>query len=490
MPDLITSSVQINTHWLQENILNYSDDVKQFTLHYSVRKSHLTGVFLYRQGQTDLERIEKNFLTLLEDCLTSPPLPSSMEELVQQLKQPDVLAKKSWSETIPLLFQGQAVILIDTFEGALVVDEIISTGRMPDEPPIETSVRGPRDGFVEELTTNLSLVRKRLPTEQLACEFYTIGKRSKTQIAFMYLRGTAKPELVNAIRDRLKQIDIEFLAGPAHLEEYMEDKGFSFFPKLDFTERPQRAVYALNEGRIALLIDGNPVAILAPVTLWQQLVSVDDYLDRYPISFLTRPLRVIGIAIALFLPALYVASTEYHQDTIPIFLLISLVNAHKGVPFPTPLETLVMLLMFELFREAGLRLPRVAGQTIGILGTVVVGDAAVRAGIAGTVVIVVIGVTAVATFAVPNYSLAGSISIIRVLILVMASFFGYIGMVISVIFIIGHLANLQPFGVPYLAPFSPFIKRDWTDAIIRAKWTKMNHPKKHLSSEYTKPKRG
>ncbi|MHB1628553.1 MAG: spore germination protein, partial [Bacilli bacterium] len=396
----IPKSLETSQNWLQEHVLSRCQDVKPFSfLLGDDPAAHFVRAWgVYLDGSTDLERIMQTFMPLLQETFNRGPY-RSLYEFRDHLRTTDASVAQTWGRAVEALFSGQALLFLDGYEGALTVDNTKKPERAPDDPPIETSIRGPRDGLVENIVHNVALIRKRLPTPNLCCEYFFIGRRSHTRIALLYMQDVARTSLVEAIRRRLRAAsDMDELTESAHLEELLEDRAFTLFPTFDSTQRADKSAAVLCEGRVVLVTDNLPTALIAPATLLQLLQSVDDYQDRFPFATMTRVLRWVGLFVSLILPSIYVASTEYHQDTLPAFLLLSLISAHRGVPFPTPLEAFMMLGIFELFREAGLRLPRAAGQTVGIIGTVVVGDAAVRAGLASTGMLVVMGVTAVSTF--------------------------------------------------------------------------------------------
>ncbi|KUO96237.1 spore germination protein [Ferroacidibacillus organovorans] len=483
----ISPSLEENETWLRDDILSDCEDIKDVSMVWDVGGKMRRSLFFYMEGTTDLKQLGKTFFRELEPLLAQC-VEEKFVDVVKRLRIPEVTYHEQWESVLSLLFHGTGVFFLDGWAGALVVEQVAKPARSIEEPAMETAIRGSHDGFVEDVMQNLALLRMRLPTSNVACKFFEIGSLTRTRVALVYQKDTASSELVSTIQTRLHAIQVDELTESAHLEELLEDRKFTIFPQFDYTERPSKLAAILSEGRIGLIQDTSATVLIAPVTLMQLLQAPDDYNDRFPFVVVVRILRMIGLSISLFLPAGYVAATEYHQDTIPAFLLISLINAHKGVPFPTPLEAIIMLGLFELFREAGLRLPRAAGQTIGLLGTVVVGDAAVKAGIASAGMIAVVGITAISTYVVPNYTLANVITIIRMAMLILASFMGYVGILIGAILLIGHLASLNPMGVSYLAPFSPFVWEDWRDYIIRVKWTRMR--KKSAGQSQTRKRSG
>jgi len=475
-PALISSVLTDNETWLRVNILANCQDVKTLSMSWTVDQAVKQSLFLYLEGTTDMKQLGLTFFRELEPLLNRTS-ENTLVESMNQLHVPEVTHHELWEPVIASLFRGAGIFFLDGLAGALVIKQSAKPLRSPEEPATEMTIRGAHDGFGEDVTQNLALLRMRLPTPQLACEFFEVGSITKTRVALLFLRDVVDRELISTIRIRLNAIQVEELTESAHLEELLEDHKFTLFPHWDYTERPAKLAAILTEGRIGILQDTSSTALIAPVSLMQWLQAPDDYNDRFPFAAFARTLRMMGMLISLFLPAIYVAATEFHQDTIPVFLLITLVNSHKGVPFSTPLEAFIMLGLFELFREAGLRLPRSAGQTIGLLGTVVVGDAAVKAGIASSGMITVVGITAISAYVVPNYTLSNALPIVRMIMLILASFMGYVGLIIGGILLIGHWASLNSYGASYLAPYSPFIWNDWKDYIIRVKWTRMRKKK-------------
>jgi len=344
-------------------------------------------------------------------------------------------------------------------------------GREPEESTMEVSLKGPRDGFVEKLETNLALVRRRLRTPDLRCEFMTIGSKTKTEIVLLHLAGKASKSLVDEARRRLQSIDIEALYGASQLEELISDRPRSLFPLVDYIGRPDYVVQTLMSERVVVLVDGSPSAIIAPATLTLLIKSPEDtHLPYYFVS-LERLLRLLGLVLALCVPGFWVALSSFNTDQLPFNLLATVSISRAGLPLSVPLEMFLMLTMFELFREAGVRLPRPVGQTVSVVGGLIVGDAAIRAGLTSPTMLVTAAVTAVATFTLVNQSLNGSVSVLRLFILALSSVLGLFGFFIGLFAVIVYICSLESFGHPYMLPIAPIKWKKVLGALIQLPWS-------------------
>jgi len=363
------------------------------------------------------------------------------------------------------ILDGRLVIFLPGHAHAFVLDLANPPRRVPEEAPTEVSIRGPRDGFVEDVIVNVALVRKRLRTTSLACEHFAIGKRSMVRAVLLYIKDIARPEMIATVRERLKHIDIDAIQSSDQLENRLTGLRLSLLPIFHYSGRPDHVAAALLRGRFAILIDGVPTASIAPANLFFLLTSPEDLHNHFLNILVGRALRFLGLVVSLFLPGLYIAVTTYHPDQIPLTLLATITVARKGVPVPAPVEAFLMLLAFELFREAGVRLPRAIGQTLTVVGGLIIGDAAIRAGMTSPSLLVVIATTAVATFAIANRSLAGTVGLLRIGVLVASSLLGVYGFILSAFAIIVLFASTRSFGVPYLTPISPFNAGDALEAL-------------------------
>jgi spore germination protein len=362
---------------------------------------------------------------------------------------------------------GDTGILIDLDNSALMLGIRGSNMRSVSEPETEAVVRGPREGFIENLRTNTSMLRRKLKTPRLKMKSETIGKHSNTSIVIAYVEGLCDPALVKELEQRLQKIDTDAIYESGYIEEFIQDSAYSPFPQLQYTERPDMAAFALTNGRIALFVDGSPMVLILPAVFWDFLQASEDVYERFQIGTLLRWLRYIFLLVSLFTPALYVAVTTFHQDMLPTNLLLSVAAAREAIPFPAVVEALLMEVTFEALREAGIRLPKTVGQAVSILGALVVGQAAVEAGIVSAPMVIVVSITGIASFTIPKFNGAIAIRMLRFPITIIASLFGIFGIILSIMVILGHMANLRSFGTPYLSPFAPMSASDLKNILNR-----------------------
>ena len=368
------------------------------------------------------------------------------------------------------MFSGEILIFFQLSQQLFALPLADIPNRSPEESSFEISLRGPRDGFVEDLATNVALIRKRLRTESLSYEEFTIGKRSQTKVALMYIENIINPELVSLVRKRLNEINIETLISNQQLEELISKGKFRLFPLTHYTSRPDFCVGSLNQGRFIVLMNGSPTVLIAPTTLLLQIKAAED--SSLPFIFVSfeRLLRVFGLACAILLPGFWVALSAYNIDQLPFPLLATVSISRLGLPVSVALEMFLMLGLFELFRESGVRLPQAVGQTVAVVGGLIVGDAAIRAGLTSPTMLVIAAVTSVASYTLVNQSLTGVVSIIRLFILILSSILGIYGLLIGLIFVTFWVSSLESFGVPYMNELSPPSLSKLTDSIIKIPW--------------------
>ncbi len=371
---------------------------------------------------------------------------------------------------------GDTVLLVNGSDKAFIINSKGWDKRSVEEPASEAVVRGPRESFIENLRTNTSLIRRKIKNPALTMETMTVGKRTRTNISIAYIRGVAKPELIQTVKKRIKAINTDSILESGYIEQFIEDSPASIFATIGYTEKPDVAAAKLLEGRVAILVDGTPFVLTAPMLFIETFQSAEDYYFRPYYATLIRIIRFIAFAITILAPALYVAITTFHQELIPTDLLFTMAKAREGVPFPAFVESLIMMITFEILREAGIRLPRPVGQALSIVGALVIGESAVSAGLIGAPMVIVVAITAVSGFVVPN--LADSGSVLRFILLVLGGTFGGYGITIGMLGTLVHLLSLESFGSAYFAPFAPFDLEDSKDAVIRAPlWLMINRPK-------------
>jgi len=348
-----------------------------------------------------------------------------------------------------LLYTGNVLLFFEE-DGLLISSNIAKKpNRNPEDTNISAPVKGPRDNFIEDISVNIALIRKRIPTNSLCVEKFELGKRSKTTVALLYFDDIASKETLSSVRRQLLKVDTDIVVSGDLLMENVNKSG-NLFPRFDYTGRPDHTIQSLSTGRFVIFIDGVAYATITPVSLLLLLKTSEDNESPPIYASMERLLRLTGMAIGILLPAFWIALTTFHQDQLPLLLLATVVQANTGLPLPSIIEMLIMLFMFEIFREAGLRLPSKLGGTIGVVGGLIIGDAAIQAGLTSPAMIVIIATSSIATTTLVNQSIVTAVSVLRIWFILLTAFFGLFGFFISFFFTILYLSNIRTFGVPYL----------------------------------------
>ncbi|MBM7608439.1 spore germination protein [Lysinibacillus composti] len=371
-------------------------------------------------------------------------------------------------EVINAILSGNAVFLLDGVNTVLVMGTTGYETRSIEEPQSEAVVRGPRTGFIENIDKNITLIRRELKDPNLRFDVHEVGRRSKQKVVVCSIAGIVNPDILNEVNRRIKTIDIDAAPDSGFVEQWIEDSFLSPIPQILDTERPDHVTYSVLQGKVAILVDGSPFALIAPVMLGEPLQSIEDYSQRWAIGTLLRLLRFLSIFISLFLPAIYVALTSYHPGMLPTKLAFSIAATREGVPFPSIFEALLMAVTFEILQEAGIRLPKAIGSTIGIVGGIVIGDVAVSAGIVSPAMVIITSLTAIASFTTPNYSLATGLRVLRFGLLAAASILGLYGIILVFIMMCIHIVNLKSMGVPFSSPIAPYFLGNLKNLLIRS----------------------
>lgn len=444
------------------------------------------AIVTYIEGLVDKESLDDHVLSPLMRYggMLSPAGPgdSSPDGMIDHLKlrvleDSQLKITTSIRELVDGLLHGDTGLLVQGETRGLVISWRAYEKRDVDEPETESVIRGPREGFVEHLRSNTALLRRRLRTHQLKLEPVRVGRLSRTDVVVCYIQGLASPEIVTEAKRRLARIDIDGIIDSTMIEELIEDDPYSPFPQAIPTERPDIVAASLLEGRIAILVDGSPFALIVPATLWSLLQASEDYYERYYIGTFLRGLRYALALVALLGPALYVAITTFHQEMLPTQLLLTVAATREGIPFPSVVEALMMEMMFEALREAGVRLPRNVGQAVSIVGALVIGQAAVQAGLVSAPMVIIVAITGIASFTFPRFNLGVTVRLLRFPMMFLASTFGLYGIVIGVLAIMIHVASLRSFGVPYAAPVGPLVPPALRDIVIRPPtWWRARRP--------------
>jgi spore germination protein KA len=372
---------------------------------------------------------------------------------------------------------GGCGIYIDGVSIAFAADVKGWQARGVERPNTELVIRGPQEGFNESLRGNTSMIRKRLKDENLIVENLQMGRRSKTPCSMLYIRDIANDSLVNEVRRRLKNIKVDYILDTGELEQLIEDNPFLPTPQIMATERPDRVSAMLTEGKVAIVLNGSPFVLVVPITNNDLVHSAEDAYVRFPYANLLRFVRTCAVFLSLLFPSIYIAITNFHHEMIPTDLLLAIAGAREKVPFPTIVEVLIMELSFELIREAGIRIPGPIGPTLGIIGALILGQAAVAANIVSPILIIVVAVTGIGSFAIPNFSAAFAFRILRFGFIILAGLTGFLGIATGVFLLGIWVASAKSFGVPYIAPYAPRTSSGFGGEILKAPlWKEETQP--------------
>ena len=382
----------------------------------------------------------------------------------------DVKELSDIDEVIMGIMIGDGVVLIDGYNKAVKIKSQGYPRMGVTETEMEKVMRGSKEGFSDSVKTNTALVRRRIRSDKLKVKEKIIGNISNTTVAIVYADGVARDSVLQEIDKRLSSLKIEGLMDTGIIEQLTEESQLSPFPQYQTTERPDKAAMEILNGRVALFVDNTPVALLLPTSYGSFFQTADDYYNRFQIVSFERIIRYVAAIIAMTFPAFYLAAINYHPEILPTNLIMTLQAARVNIPFPAFIEVLIMELSFELLREAGVRIPGPMGSTIGIVGGLIIGQAAVSAGVVSPIIVIVVAVTALASFAIPNDELSSAFRLLKYFAIVLAAFYGFFGIIMALLFVVGHLCRLKSFGFPYMMPYVAADvnkKRDLKDSVIR-----------------------
>ncbi|GAB6099677.1 spore germination protein [Halanaerocella petrolearia] len=493
----LTTNLKENKEILKK-LIGESNDVvfREFNL---AGKEEFPALLIYIDGLVNNDLLNLNLISpLLNDLEEEELINNSPEERINLIQDSVITISgvnqhKKLSKMLKLILSGDSLLLIDGLAKGLLISSRGWDARGISEPTTESVIRGPRDGFTENLRTNTAHIRRRLRDPRLRIKSHTVGQRSKTDISIIYIEDVTNQHIVDEITKRVTNIEVDGVLESGYIEQFVEDTPFSPFPQLQNTERPDKAVGNLLEGRIIIIVDGTPFALIAPAVFDQFYHSPEDYYQRFIIASLIRIIRFIGGAISLVLPALYISLTSFHIEMIPTVFMLSIAGGRAQVPLPSYLEAFLMEGIIELLREASVRLPNLIGSTIGIVGALIIGNAAVQAGLVSPGMVIIVALTTLGSFTTPNYSAAIAIRVLRFVLMALASSFGLYGLILGLIIITVHLASLKSFGIPYLTPYAPSRLNDLKDSIIRFPlWKMIARPKamRTQDSDKQKPNEG
>lgn len=501
IPDIIAKLRQANTDPSDKTVTQDSSSKQvqydyKYTIHKNINDNIATmqaifsknADFIIREFVIGIHKQTKAFLVfidglgdkkLIDEYIVKPLLVNIRiidpeekllaKDLVWNLKKHvfnavEVTEEQSLNEVLDAILTGNTALFIDGYETVFIISAKGGETRSIKEPETEMVVRGSREGFVETLRVNTSLIRRIIKNPKLTIEHFRLGKETHTDINIAYIEGVANPKIVEEVKKRLNKIDKNSIASSGYLERLIEDAPYSFFSTIANSERPEKVTGKILEGRVAIIVNGTPFVMTVPHLFIENFQVTEDYGSKFYFSSLVRLLRLLAFFITVASPALYVAVETFHQEMLPTVLLITAAAARKGIPFPAFLETLIMSVVFELLRESGVRLPRQIGQAVSIVGALVVGDAVVRAGIISAPMVIIGAITTITSFLVP--SLLEALIFFRLLLLLLSATLGLYGFIVGVIIMLAHMCSLRSFGIPYLTPLIPVILKDLRDSFI------------------------
>lgn len=381
-------------------------------------------------------------------------------------------------EVIENILKNQVVLEYN--ERFLCVDLEKYPMRTPTEPPTSPNIYGPREGFVEAIQVNLSLIRKRLPSKNLVIENMNVGRETNTKICLLYLKSIAEKKIVKEIKKKIKKIDIDGVVDSYYIADFLKARPHSIFEQTGFQEKPDVVVAKMLEGRVAILVDGSPIVLTLPYMIFEDLQSSNDYYTNYVYVNIVRIIRTIGIIFATIVPGLYLSIRLYSYTALPLNYVIIVANSTKNLPFTPVVEILLILLLFQILYEVSLRLPQYLGLATSIVGALVLGDTGVKAGLISPPGVIVVAVSIMAIYTIPSQ--ASQLTILRAVFVVLGATLGIFGIIAGTVYIINYINSLNEYGTPYLAPFSPKIQADLKDGLFKRPLVDMKKRPKALGS--------
>jgi spore germination protein KA len=459
------------------NILLYLDELKKsfsypLNSDFVIRELYIkalntNAVLVFLKGMTNFDTIERQILRPLMEDTIGNNLEDKLTLLVKNILPVQGINKVSDFKTIKEdILSGSTILLVDGYKEAISMITFGYEHRGVEAPQNENVLKGPKEAFIESGLVNRSLIRKQLRDESLITESISIGERSPSEVYMMYLKDIANADLIDKVKSRISEVKIDNLKAISELEQHIEDRPYSLVPTILFTERPDRAATFLSEGHIVLLKDNSPFSLVLPATFWSFFHTPEDQYQRWAYGNFLRIIRFLALMVALFTPAIYIAVTNFHVETIPTDLLLAMAATRERVPLPVILEILLMEASFEILREAGIRIPTPIGPTIGIVGALILGQAAVEANLVSPILVVIVALTGLSSFAIPETSVNYLVRISRFIFLLASSTLGFFGFGLCTVVFISYIATVKSFGIPFFSPLSPHYPSS-KDLIIR-----------------------
>lgn len=459
----ISKNLEKNITVIENAFQNCGDIVKR--RFFVGEKKEIAVYMIYTDNIVNGSAIEESILTnIMNRCRIDGKKEGMLKRLNEEvIAIGEMTEVKTFQEIFDAVLLGDTILLMDGNDIALQASTKGFPSRGVSEAKTEVVVQGPKDAFTEIGATNIVLIRRRIRDTKLKVKRTKVGKRSKTDVAILYMEDIVRKEILQKVENRINQIDIDVILDSGYIDQLLENKWLSPFPQLQMTERPDKASSALLEGRVVIVIDNTPFVVMAPATLNVFFQAAEDYYDRWEIMSFIRLIRYCAGFLAVALPGLYIALTVFHPSMIPTNLALKIAETRQNIPFPAVGEILIMELAFELLREAGIRLPSPVSSTIGIVGGIIIGQAAVEAGIVSPSVVIVSALTGICTFVIPNIALVSGLRLTKYIVLLFSSLLGLYGFWLALILMLIHMASLKSFHIPFLYPFCSASINDYND---------------------------
>lgn len=479
--DIFKKVIKINNSIskLNEKIITLTNEigdknkvvVKKF---YLGKSTNMQGAVIYINGIVNKEIVDRDIIK---------PLMTEVQENILEHKDPctylcekyiyasDVNIEININKAISAIREGKTALIIDEIPDFILIDTTSFLTKGTTEPMNEATIRGSKEGFVQNIKINLGIIKRHIKDKNLSTEMFVVGNRTQTNLAMVYIEDIVDKDILKQIKKRINSINIDSVQGAGIVEQLIEDHPYTLFPQVLNTENTDRVVGNILEGKIAIIIEGTPFVSILPVTTTAFLQAPEDYFQRTLLSTFIRLLRILAIVMVITLPSIYLILIRFNSELIPIKLIIPIIQSRKGIPLPPLLEIISMEIVLEFLREGGLRLPSKIGQTISVVGGFIIGDAAIRARIVSPTTLVIVGAAAIATFVIPNYEMSLSVRLLRFPMLILSNLFGILGFTAGIYLLIVHLYSLESFGIPY---FVLNKSKDHKDILIRAPIWKMN----------------
>lgn len=442
----------------KNKLLNKIEDFKNDNLGISIRKllvNNIEVIILYIAQLTDKESLSNNIIKPIlqngkDELLTIEKIFSSVIYI------DDVSMENNEDKMIEYILKGNSVLLIPDYEKYIVANTLKIEKRGIEPPMIDTTLRGAKDSFTENLDDNISLIRYRIKDDELRINNFSIGRRTKTNVALIYMEDIANENSVKEVKEKLENINIDGVLESGYVQKLISDDTFNLFPQVGIVERSDEACANILEGRIVIIIEGSNLALIMPKTFIEFLDAGDDHYSNIYLGIFSKVLRIAALTISLTISSLYVAVVSFHPDILPPQYILSIASSRVTVPFNAFVEAVVMEFVAEILREASIRLPKQIGPAIGIVGAIVIGQAAVAAGLVSPLMVIIVALSSMCSFVLPDFTIMNPIRILKFFLIFTTGILGLFGFVMGLTFILIYLCSLESFGVPYVAPISPF----------------------------------